>query len=77
MFDHKSLILILYLRCVAMGGDLTMMSVFQYVTLSSLHFFSHLWSIFEIKTLLNTSEEDGLETNAEKSRYSSWPMNRV
>lgn len=33
MFDHKSLILIFYLRCVAVGGDLTMMSVFQYVTL--------------------------------------------
>jgi hypothetical protein len=38
MFDHKSLILIFYLRCVAMGGDLTMMSVFRYVTLIHLTF---------------------------------------
>jgi len=38
MFDHKSLILIFYLRCVAVGGDLTMMSVFRYATLIHLTF---------------------------------------
>jgi hypothetical protein len=34
MFDHKTLILISYLRYVARGGDLTMMSVLRYVTLT-------------------------------------------
>jgi hypothetical protein len=33
MFDHKSVRLILYLRYIAVSGDLTVVSVLWYVTL--------------------------------------------
>lgn len=67
MVDHKSLRLILYLRYIAVYGDLTMMGVFWYVTLIQFTLLQSFVVIFEIKNFVNASEEVGLVADAEKT----------